>query len=279
MLKSKLLESKPSKTEAPNLLNLSVSKVKTFKDCAAKYRFSYIEKLPQKDWEFLVFGKFLHEVLEKFHKELMEGSERPYNTILTDCFKQALPNYKMTKEAKKESFDILCGYLVQMEQARREDSLPTFLRAEKDFYINIDDKILLNGFIDRIQLDRDGVIHVSDYKTTKNPKFLEQDLFQLLTYAYVLLLEDPKLEVVRGSYILLRHNFKSIVQEFPREEILKIEDIFLEYAENIQKEKLFRPNASFLCKYCSFLDNCNDGKNFLRKIGKLEKEEPEYTFW
>jgi DNA-binding protein YbaB len=55
---------------------LSVSKAKTFEDCKAKYKFSYIEKLPKKDWDFHVFGKFLHAILEEFHLQLMFGRPR-----------------------------------------------------------------------------------------------------------------------------------------------------------------------------------------------------------
>ena len=67
---AKLLDDKKaSAAELP----LSVSKVKTFDDCKAKYRYTYIEKLPRKEWSFHIFGSFLHLVLEEFHG--MSGKE------------------------------------------------------------------------------------------------------------------------------------------------------------------------------------------------------------
>jgi putative RecB family exonuclease len=259
--KATILSAKP---ETPLQLSLSVSKVKTFKDCKAKFRFCYLEKLPRKDWDFHVFGKFLHEVLENFHKKIIDGSSEAFNVLMTVCFQNALNNWKdkITAEQKKESWEILFGYLKQLMAMKEQDKLPTMLAVEKDFYINIDDKVLLNGFIDRIQLDPDGVLHVADYKTTKDKRYLKNDYFQLLTYAYVMCLEDPNLQKVRTSYILLRHNFETIVKEFSREEVMGIEDKFLEYASNINQEQLWRPNPTPLCRFCDYLDMCPEGSRF-----------------
>lgn len=259
-LKSKMLLAKPEPSLLP--LSLSVSKVKTFKDCKAKFQYCYIEKLPRKEWDFHVFGKFLHEVLENFYKQIINGSPEPPNVIMTACFKAAFEAWKvkLTTEQVKEAKQILVMHLKQSADKSQVGKAPTYLSVEKEFYIDIDGKILLNGFIDRIQLDTDGVVHVSDYKTTKNKKYLKNDYFQLLTYAFVMCLEDPSIQKVRTSYILLRHNFESIVKEFDRAEIMKVEQIFLDYANQIDIEKLYRPNPSRLCNYCDYLDHCDAGR-------------------
>jgi DNA helicase-2/ATP-dependent DNA helicase PcrA len=263
---AQILSEKP-KVDLP--ITLSVSKVKTFKDCPAKFYFCYVEKLPRKDWDFHIFGKFLHEVLENFHRKIIDGSELLHHVLMTECFKTASANWhdKLSLEQKKESSVILAGYLKQMSEQKKLGTLPTILTVEKNFYINIDDTVLLNGFIDRTQLDPDGVLHVSDYKTTKNLRYLKDDLFQLLTYAYVMCLEDPTIKKVRTSYILLRHNFKAIVKDFSRDEIMKIESIFLEYAKNIKEEKIFKANPTPLCNFCDYIQNCDAGLSFKNKRG------------
>lgn len=245
-------------------LTLSVSKVKTFKDCPAKYKFNYIEKLPQKEWEFLSFGKFLHEVLETYYKSLLSGDNDSHNLILTKAWKLAFINWKakLSGEQITDAKKICNEFLVDQLKTSKNTAV---IGVEKSFYIDIDGKVLLNGFIDRVQLDADGVIHVTDYKTTKNKKYLKNDFFQLLTYAYVMCLEDPSLKKVRGSYILLRHGFEMIVKEFERDEIMTMESKFLDYANNISAEKLFRPKPTMLCNYCSFLDACDAGQNFTGK--------------
>ena len=273
-MSSKLI---PEFKKSDDTIVLSVSKVKTFQTCKAKYRYCYIEKLPRKDWEFLTFGKFLHETLENFYKEIINGSTILKNELMTNCFKAAYKNWKakLKPEQVKEAKEILTQLL-------KKDEDITVLSVEKEFYIDIDSKILLNGYIDRIQLDPDGMLHVSDYKTTKNKKYLEKDHFQLLTYAFVMCLEDPTLEKVRTSYILLRHGFTSIVKEYSRAEIMKVENEFLEYAKQISDEKLYRPNPGFLCSYCDYYEGiCPEGKKMesSEKYGVVgwSSENPENT--
>lgn len=253
-----------AKPEDYQSLSLSVSKTKTFKDCKAKYRFCYIEKLPRKEWDFHVFGKFLHEILERYYRKLLEGATEAPNILLSIAWKESYLGWKtkLTPVQIQEAKDICNLFLKDLAQSKNP---PTVLHVEKPFNIDIDGKILLNGFIDRVQKDADGILHVSDYKTTKNKRYLKNDYFQLQTYAFVMCLEDPSLTKVRTSYILLRHGFESIVKEFEREEIMQSEQVFLDYATQINSEKLFRPNPTRLCNYCDYIDNCDAGQKMMGK--------------
>jgi len=249
-------------TDTPDL-RLSVSKTKTFLDCKAKFKFCYVEKLPRKDWEFHTFGKFCHKVLEDFHNLYIAGCLLPYNVAMTDCWKAAWLEYKdkMTPEMKKECWSIIDKYL-RLVSKDKEKGLPAnVISVEKRFEIPIGENIILNGAIDRIQLDADNVIHVCDYKTVKNKKYLKNDFFQLLTYAYVIITEDPSITKVRASYILLRHDFEYITTEFDRDDILKVNDKYIEYAQQMNTEKEFKPNPTVLCNFCDYLDKCPEGKS------------------
>ncbi len=262
ILRSRLLSEKPTGERFP--LSLSVSKTKTYLDCAAKFHYCYILKLPRKEYDFHIFGKFLHEILERYYaKVLAECTDAP-NLILTAAWREAFGNWKakLNPEQVKEAKEICMLFLKQLTESNNST---TVLSVEKSFWVDIDGKVLLNGFIDRVQLDKDGILHVSDYKTTKNKKYLKNDYFQLLTYAFVMCLEDPSIQKVRTSYILLRHGFESFVKEFDREEVMKVEDTFLKYAEQIHEEKLYRPNPSVLCKWCDHLEICDAGSKLVGK--------------
>jgi CRISPR/Cas system-associated exonuclease Cas4 (RecB family) len=245
-------------------IRLSVSKTKTFVDCKAKYKYVYVEKLPRKDWEFHTFGKFCHKVLEDFHNAYIEhDSVQPYNIEMGNAWKSAWKEYKeaMTPDMKKDCWAIIDQYLRKIcAEKKSADCIPNVISCEKKFEINIDNKIILNGMIDRIQIDADGVIHVCDYKTVKNKKYLKNDFFQLLTYAYVIISEDPSVQRVRASYILLRHDFEYITVEFTVPEILKIRETYLEYADKMQTETEFTPNPTALCNFCDYLNLCPEGK-------------------
>ena len=284
----------PSKEEANTDMSLSVSKAKTFESCKAKYKFSYIEKLPKKSWSFHVFGSFCHDSLESFHLKLIanaSGSSLPHGenkdaaqeslwpSIMKECFLESCEKFKdkITPEQKNECFTILQLYLDIMREQKAKGILPDVIAAEKDFYIDINGKVLLNGFIDRIQVDHDGILHVADYKTTKDKKYLK-DFFQLETYAYVLFLEDPSLEIIRASFICLRHKFDFITKEFKREDVEFIGEKFIEYADSICEEKTWRPQPQFLCKYCDFLENCSPGERYLVKRGLVDDIDVNKSF-
>ena len=251
-----------------NILKLSVSKCKTFESCAAKYKFTYIERLPKKDWEHLTFGKFVHRVLEDFHIEYIKGSNKPYSEIMTKAFKEALKEYrpKMTNDARREAYEIIDKYLQKI--SIETDLVSNVLNVEKNFNLPITDSVLLTGMIDRIQKDNDGILHICDYKTTKNKKYLKNDFLQLLTYAYAIHMEDPTIEKIRGSYILLRHNFEYITKEFVLQDILEIKNKYKNYAKMIEEEKLWSANVGPLCSFCDFNNVCLDGSKYIQsKIG------------
>jgi putative RecB family exonuclease len=243
-------------------LRLSVSKTKTFLDCKLKYKFTYLEKLPRKDWEFHTFGKFCHRVLEVFHTAYIEGCLLPHNMMMGDAFKVAWAEYKdkMTSEMKKECWGLIDQYLRLIAKDKDKHFPSNVIAVEKRFEFPIDENIILNGAIDRIQLDDDGIIHVCDYKTAKNKKYLKNDWFQLMTYAYVILNEDPSIKKVRGSYIMLRHGFEYITTEFTAKQIRQVKDQFLKYAEQMTSEKDFKPNPTVLCNFCDHLELCPEGK-------------------
>lgn len=246
---------------------LSVSKCKTFLNCKAQYNYSYNLKLPKKKHDYFIFGTFCHKVLEDFHNLYLNGSKDPYNVAMSLCFKQATNLYKqdMNPEMKKQCWEIINQYLKIITKSNENNKFPNIMACEKTFELNLKgaSNIILNGMIDRVQLDDDSVIHVCDYKTVKNKKYLKNDTFQLLTYAYAILLEDPSIEKVRASYILLRHDFEHITVEFKPDEILKIKDKYLNYAETIMSEKEFAPNPTKLCEYCDYNDTCSAGRKMI----------------
>jgi ATP-dependent helicase/DNAse subunit B len=261
------------KDESNTDLSLSVSKTKTFEDCKAKFKFCYIDKLPRIERDFHIFGKYLHQVLENFHRALIEDPSKreDWLPVMDAAWESAYAEYEnqMTGLQYKEAREIVEEYKAIL----KEEGLPNVLDVEKPFYINLNNKVLLNGFIDRVQLDPDGLLHVADYKTTKNPKYL-RDFFQVMTYCYALCLENESIKRIRASFILLRHNFDYLTQEFTREEVISVGEKFMKAASNIEEEKLWRPNPQFLCKYCDYLDHCKSGKDYLTKKGVLEKKKP-----
>jgi len=250
----------------PEELRLSVSKTKCFEQCKKQFEFNYILKFPKKERDYHVLGKFCHGVLEWFHKQYIEGCLLPYNITMTDAFKATWEEYKekMTPEMKKECWAIVDQYLRLVSSNKRDGKPFNVLAVEKRFELPLAGNIILNGAIDRVQLDDDDVLHVSDYKTTKNKKYLKDDWFQLMTYGMVLLNDQPDLKKIRVSYILLRHNFEYITKEFSAAELKGAEKKFIEYATQIRGAKEYPATTSALCNFCDFQEHCVEGKSMSR---------------
>lgn len=251
--------------------NISVSKAKTFTDCKAKYKYCYIEKQPRKEWDHHKFGKFLHEIFENFYNAKKINPAQSIEDLAGSFYEQSLPNYILSDEHKQEALSILNAYINNYKEQSNKDILPSVIGMEKPFNIDIDGKILLNGIIDRVQVDYDGVLHVADYKTTKEKKYLKNDYFQLLTYAFALMLEDKTLDSIRASYILLRHNCEFMTKEFTRDEVMEVEGKFKKYAEDIYAEKLWRASPTPLCGYCDYLELCSDGTAYMDAFNRKKK--------
>lgn len=250
--------------ENKDQLRLSVSKTKTFDQCRKQFNFSYILKMPRKDHSYHITGKFVHQVLENFHKVYINGSSLPFNQEMGRAWKNARVEYedKMTPEMLKECRSIIDNYLKLISlNGAGYNTLKNVLSVEKNFLIDIGNNVALNGFIDRIQIDDDGVIHVIDYKTTvKGAKYLRKDFGQLQTYAYAILQEDPTIKKVRASYMLLRHDFELITTEFDLATILSIKTKYLSYANSIMNETEYKASPTKLCNYCDYIDICDEGK-------------------
>lgn len=250
-------------------LRLSVSKTKTFLDCKKKFEFVYVQKLPRKEFEYHTFGKFCHKVLEDFHLTYINGNIAiPYNTAMSQAFKNAWEEYKekMTLSMKKECWELINQYLKIVTSDKKNNLSANVIACEKNFNLPVGENIILNGMIDRVQIDDDDMLHLADYKTTKNKKYLKDDWFQLMTYGFVMLHENPDLKKIRVSYILLRHNFEYVTKEFSADELMKIKDKYIDYAEQIITEKEFPPNPTILCNYCEYLEFCPEGKT--KSFGK-----------
>jgi RecB family exonuclease len=255
-----------------NILKLSVSKSKTFDDCKKKFHFTYILKLPRKEADYHIFGKLCHRVLELFHLSYLNNETKQAHLVMSDAFRTSCAEFeeKMTLDMKKDCKEIVGTYLLQYAEMEEQGKLPIVYGVEKPFSFQIMDDVILNGVIDKVQLDPDGVLHIQDYKTTKNKKYLQNDWFQLLTYAFVLLNDFPDIEKVRVSYVLLRHQMEMIKKEFNISDIIKVKQKYLDYAERIIAEETYDASPSFMCNYCEFLEHCDEGKMVTGKNDRVK---------
>jgi putative RecB family exonuclease len=237
------------------LIKLSASSMKTFDQCPRKYYFTYIDKQPRKEYDHFFLGNLCHRALEIFHETYMKDGlkGKTLNKLMSFSFAEAKKeeefenlNPKIVEEAK----ELLMDYLKYVS----ENSMPMVKGVEIPFNFKVGDNILIRGFIDRLDILKDGTFEIVDYKTTKNVKYLEP--FQLLIYGLWLKEEYKDLNKFKASYVLLRHGSKPKAYDFNLEDLKKVEKEIISYANKIKTENQWVPVPTGLCNWCDFKEIC-----------------------
>lgn len=251
-------------------IKLSVSSIDTFKTCAKKYYYRYIERLKvdSKKWNFTEFGSCAHLMLEYFHQRVDHSTPKEdYAKIMKGCYVDAIKSGEF-------DYDILCeevwspkgdikglDYLkIIMQQyldKMKNEPLPNVIATELDYSLQLTDNALIRGYIDRIDKLEDGVYKVIDYKTSKSPKYLKP--FQLLVYANAIREVYPDVQKVVGSFMLLKHDLKEVEYNFTDFDLDQCMDEVMKNLDSICVEKNWNKNPTRLCSFCDYKDICFNG--------------------
>jgi hypothetical protein len=241
--------------EIKKRLALSVSSIGTYEKCPKKYWYTYIEKpdIQKKKWDHLEFGSYVHLVLEKFHKYLMEQflPQSEYPALMRKCMELALKEFD--ESILEKDVDLVRRTLQSYLDQIKKNNLPNVLFVEKPFLMEIGD-YNIRGFIDRIDKIGDGHYHVVDYKTSKDPKYLTP--FQLYVYSLIIREEFSDAEKITGSYMLLKHNCDYKTWEISDKDIQNCRDKIAKFGNLITTDSSWDKKPSQLCNFCDFKDLC-----------------------
>ncbi len=153
---------------------LSPSKVSAFKDCALAFRFSVIDRLPEPPSPAAVKGTLVHRALEQLY--CAEPSARTRSAALSalgQAFDHARDHdgeYRQlalgaeAEEVFRADAERLVYQYFEMEDPEtiRPIGIELLLEARLD-------GVRVRGIIDRLELDAEGELVVTDYKTGSSP--------------------------------------------------------------------------------------------------------------
>jgi putative RecB family exonuclease len=133
--------------------------------------------------------------------------------------------------------------------------------AERELYVEalLDSKLLLRGFVDRIDIAPDGAIRVVDYKTGRSPGvgFEGKALFQMRFYALVIWRTRG---VVPALLRLVYLGDGQMVSYEPDEHDLLATERLVEAIwraiELARETGEFLPSPGWACSWCSFQAHC-----------------------
>ena len=253
-----------TQAEGPTYPSLSPSRAADFKTCPLLYRFRTIDRLPEQPTADQARGTLVHAVLERlFDLPAAERTPAAAAGLLTPQWErlveEAPPLADLLAEEEREPFltsagELLEGYFAVEDPRRLEP-------AERESLISavVDERLVIRGYVDRLDVSPAGDLRVVDYKSGGAPReaFEARALFQLKFYALVLWRTRG---VVPRILRLLYLRDREICDYAPDpEELVRFERTLLALWQAIDRataERDFRPKPSRLCDWCSHQALC-----------------------
>ena len=246
---------------------LSPSRAGDFMTCPLLYRFRTIDKLPEPLSPDAVRGTVVHKVLEDlFDLPALERTAVRAEQMLEPAWRrlvEAEPGLGALL-AEDSGVDAERWWASCRTVLERYFTLedPTRLEpAERELYVEwlLESRLLLRGFVDRLDVAPNGMVRVVDYKTGRCPdeRFEGRALFQMRFYALVLWrmhgsVPDLLQLVYLGDGRVLRYS--------PDEADLRAVERNIKAVwaaiERAAQTGDWRPRTSTLCRWCEFQELC-----------------------
>lgn len=246
---------------------LSPSRAADFLGCPLLYRFRTVDRLPEPRSPDAVRGTLVHKVLEELF-DLPAHDRTPEQAVA-----MLRPVWERLVETEPELGELFAadaasgfeGWLAECSRVlSRYFTLEDPTRLEphaREEYVEtlLESRLLLRGFVDRIDVAPDGAIRVVDYKTGRAPGegFEGHALFQMKFYALVLWRTRG---VVPAMLQLVYLGDGQVVRYEPDEQDLrgverKLEALWRAISAAHESGD-WRPNPGRLCGWCAHRALC-----------------------
>jgi putative RecB family exonuclease len=246
--------------------SLSPSRAGDFMTCPLLYRYRTVDKLPEEPSPDAVRGTLVHKVLEGLF-DLPAGDRTPERAAglvapawesvleaepgLTDMFGAEGPEVAAWLSSCQASLARYFGLEdpTRLEPAQREAYVETLLPS----------RLLLRGFVDRLDVAPNGALRVVDYKTGAVPReaFEGKALFQMKFNALVLW--RTRGVVAAQLKLLYLKDGDALTYAPDEDELIRFERTLTAIWAAIERAVAtgdFRPNRSRLCDWCDHQALC-----------------------
>jgi putative RecB family exonuclease len=243
--------------------SLSPSKVASFKDCALAFRFSAIDHLPQPPSPSATKGTLVHRALELLFCE--EPRRRTRETAMA-CLERARAEMATDPDfvdlglddESEAAFAAEAATLVRRYFELEDPALVTPIGLELRLEAQVGN-LRLRGIIDRLELDADGGLVVTDYKTGKTPGVAYEQSRLGGVHFYAFLCEEVLGRRPARIQLLYLSEPVAIVAEPSDQSIRGLQQRTMAIwraVEQACERDDFRPRPSPLCEWCAFQAYC-----------------------
>jgi putative RecB family exonuclease len=264
----------------PLPVSLSPSKVSSFTDCALAFRFSAIDRLPEPPSLAATRGTLVHAALERLF--CLDAPARTPDAALV-CLAEAaaemaehpdLADLELDEaghaELMADAAELLTRYF-RLEDPTSITPIGIELKLELEL-----DGIRLRGIIDRLELDADGELVVTDYKTGRAPG--DGNARQRMTGVHLYSLMCERWFGRRPVRVQLLHLAEPVkivaepTEQSTRGLSRRLEAVWQAVETACERED-FRPRPSPRCDWCAFQQWCPAfGGDPLQAAGDLERQ-------
>jgi putative RecB family exonuclease len=245
--------------------SLSPSRASDFMSCPLLYRFRVIDQLPEAPDSAAARGTLVHAVLERLF-DLPAGRR-----TLDEAASLLRPQWEALVAAEpqiEELFDDAEGLTGWLDECR--GLLETYFSledpnrlepAERELYVEhvLDSKLLVRGYVDRLDVNGDGLIRVVDYKTGRSPSelFEAKALFQMKFYALAIWRSQGRIPAL--LQLIYLGNGEILRYEPDEADLLATErKVNALWAAIVRATETgdWRPRKSALCDWCDHKAHC-----------------------
>jgi len=235
-------------------LKLSPTAVACFRQCAQQYKFRYIDRLGDEyggPRPYFTMGNHVHDTLKEFLTTvpLEQRNMETMVKLLRKNWRRYRVGFRGQEDERRwaeKALRQLSSFVTSHDTRIRPYLVEAWFEAE------ITPGLVLQGRIDRVDLQADQTLHIIDYKTGNTPE--ASDWTQLHLNALVLCGKTPY-PVSKASFIYLSSGsvdttaIEGDILDQARWELLLT-------ARSIGCEKRFRPQPGLICRRCDFKPIC-----------------------
>ena len=244
--------------------HLSPSSASVFRQCPQRWKFRYVDRLPDPPGEAALAGTFAHRVLEDLlglepQERTMERARALAKEIWTDVqadgdFRALELDPDSIRNFKWTAWRAIEG-LWDLEDPQTVELIDT----ETEVSVEIGG-VPFVGYIDRVEAAADGLV-ISDYKSGRAPgrKFSRDRLEQVLLYAAALAELHGRLPArARLMYLGQRIDETEVTAENVAGVTQRLADTWEELLRRTETGE-FPPEPGPLCGWCAFVRHCPEG--------------------
>ncbi len=244
--------------------SLSPSKVSTFKDCALAFRFSAIDRLPEPPSMPACRGTTVHRALELL---FLDPPDARSPERAQECLSVSLEEMSATEDYLGLELDDDAAADFAATSARMVERYFTLENPRSIQPIGLElmltaqlGSLTVRGIIDRLELDGDGELIVTDYKTGRTPTQAQEQSRLGGVHFYALLCERVLGKRPAKVQLVYLGDQPQVITTTPSEQSTrgvarKVEAIWTAVERACEAED-FRPKPSALCNWCSFKAFC-----------------------